>query len=168
MGITGASQHSYTVDADTQLKDAGLVAASAAGTVAAAARVLDFGRVDVNGVENIAFSRGDVILDVSAMEFDTGDETYYLVYELSDDASGGGAGFAAGDNVVARAMVLLGDTATVLAGLNMDDMGGTGRMILAVDNEVQGTVYRFARIACYVGGTIVTGINYQAWYAEKK
>ncbi len=39
----------------------------------------------------------------------------------------------------------------------------TGRYILRVHNDVQGTRYRYARVYTTVSGTVATGINYIAY-----
>lgn len=168
MGITGRAQNSYTMDALTQLKDAGAITASAACLVGGVARVLDFGFTTPQGVIQVAYVPGDIVIDVSAIEVASTDEVYMIAYELSDDTSGNAVGFDAGDVVVCRGVVMLGciTTAAYLAGLNMDTMSGTGRIVLGVDNEVQGTLYRYARLATYIAGTIATGINYAAFLSR--
>ena len=90
-------------------------------------------------------------------------ETYQLIYQLSDDASGNGQGFDAGDLVVVKALVHLGD----VLGPDGDQRYTAGRIVFGVDNEVQGTIFRFARMAHVLAGT-APSINYQAWFVERK
>jgi len=137
------SQRQYTYDNNLALKDAGLVAASAAAQVAGAAKVVDLGAGRVEGA---------VVIDVSAIETATGDEKYELELQLSNDAA-----FAAG-NVVAE-VVKLGDSSTT--GSSADS--GTGRREMPFTNEVAGTIYRYARMYTRIAGTIATGINYTAF-----
>jgi len=137
------SQRQYTYDNNLALKDAGLVAASAAAQVGGAAKIVDLGAGRVEGA---------VVIDVSAIETDTGDEKYELELQLSNDAA-----FAAG-NVVAE-VVKLGDSSTT--GSSADS--GTGRREMPFTNEVAGTIYRYARMYTRIAGTIATGINYTAF-----
>lgn len=67
-----------TFDSTLVLKDAGLVAASAAATVSSAAKILDLGS---GGVEC------DVIVDVTACEVASQDESYRIAVQISDDAA---------------------------------------------------------------------------------
>ena len=50
--------------------------------------------------------------------------------------------------------------------LRGDQDSTTGRYILPVRNEINGTVYRYARVYTVVAGTIATGINYKAFLAK--
>ncbi len=160
------SQHSFTLDAATQLKDAGLVATSAAAQVGGSDRVLDFGNVTSGpAVEQVAYTEGDLVIDVSAVEFDTGDEVFSIVYQLSDDASANGVGFDGGDVVVNMAVVPMGDVGG-LAGSTADDESGAGRVVVRVNNRHKGTLFRFARVFTVVAGTIATGINYTAFLSK--
>lgn len=167
MGTTGASQNSFTVDAETQLKDAGAVTSSGAAQVGGSARVLDFGNVDSNGVVNVAYTPGSVLIDVSAMTVGTGDETYQLMVELSDDASGNGVGFDAGDNVKARVMIPMGDLTTLLAGVDLDDDEALGRVVLGCDNEHKGVVYQFMRVVHVIAGT-TPSVDYTAYWVRNR
>jgi hypothetical protein len=65
-------------DANLILKDAGLVAASAAATVSSAAKIIDLGSGNVEA---------DVIIDVSACEVASEDESYRIAVQLSDSAT---------------------------------------------------------------------------------
>ena len=160
------SQHSFTLDAETQLKDAGLVAADEAAQVGGSDRVLDFGNVTSGPVvEQVAYTEGDLVIDVTALEVATGDEAYSLVYQLSDDASGNGVGFDGGDTVVNMAVVPMGLIGG-LADSTADDDEDLGRVVLRVNNLHKGTLFRFARMFTVVVGTIATGINYTAFLSK--
>lgn len=141
-----------TYDDLLELKDAGLVAASAAATVDASAKILDLGAGTVEG---------DIIIDVSACEVASDDEKYIIGVQLSTSATFastiyevltlplGSAGTAAGDN-------LAGDT----------DMT-TGRWVIPFRNEIAGgTPVRYLRLYTTVSGTVATGINYSAYLAR--
>jgi len=137
--------NSYVIDGELQLKDAGLIAASAAAEVSSVAQILDMG---------LAFYQGAVILDISAIEFDTANEVYGIFIQGSNSAT-----FASG--VVNLGGINLGDAAN---GANDDT--ATGRRVLLFNNEINGTLYRYLRLYTVVGGTIVTGINYTAWLSK--
>lgn len=135
--------HAYVWDANLEFKDAGLVAADAAATVDAAAKVVDLGS---------GYWRGALVVDVSAIEIASNDERYDICFELSASST-----FASG--ILCRAVLALG----ALEVISGDTDSATGRYVLFVDNEVQGTLYRYARVYTDVSGTVATGINYTAW-----
>jgi len=141
-----------TFDALLELKDAGLLAASAACQVDSSAQILDIGEGVVEG---------DIIIDVSACEVDSDDELYIIGAQISseDDFASdfyeitalkiGSAGTAGGD-------VLSGDT----------DMT-TGRYLLRFTNQIaNGVTKRYLRLYCTISGTIATGINFSAYLAK--
>lgn len=146
MSYTSAkSRPRYTFDADLEFKDAGLVAASAAATVDAAAKVVDCGK---------GFFKADLVVDVTAIEVASGDESYKIAVELSDDDD-----FTNGVEYEG-ASLLLGDS-SVTGG---DTDSTTGRYVIPFSNRaVDGTIYRYARVYTTVAGTIATGINYTAF-----
>lgn len=156
MGITGASFHSYTMDADTELKDAGAVTATGRAQVSAADKILDFGGVTSGpAVTQVAYTPGVLVVDVDALDFVTGDESYVIQYQLSDNVA-----FASG-NVAVRAELRLG----VAAGQDVDDQEGLGRLVVHVDNEFLGTLFRFASVAHLIAGT-TPSINYRAFLSR--
>lgn len=126
-----------------QFKDAGLVAASAAATVSAAAKVLDLGlgRVD-----------GNVVIDVTAIEVATGDEVYDIFVQYSNSST-----FASG--IVSGSALSIGAAVTNIRSA----VSTTGRYELPFTNVVNNTQYRYARLFTRVAGTIATGINYTAF-----
>lgn len=136
------TQFDFTPDADFLLKDAGLVAADAAATVASAAKVVDLGagRID-----------GRVILDITAINVNDNDEMFLVITQFSNtaDMSAGvvnGSVFVAGASEITKASA---DTAV-------------GRYELPFCNDLNGTVYRYMRLFTECQGTVTPGINYTA------
>lgn len=130
-----------TYDHATLLKAAGLVAASAAGSV-----ILDLGD---------GFMDADLVIDITALEVATGDEIYTISLEGSSVA-------AMTSGSVELAKITLGNNPAPA-----DADTSTGRHVLPVRNELNGTLYRYVRIYTTVAGTIATGINYSAFLAKK-
>jgi len=141
----------YTFDSLLELKDAGLVAASAAAEVDSAAKIVNLGA---------GFVEGDIVIDVTALEIADNDETYDIVLQLSSDADFGTAG-----NIVERCSLHLGAKETKRTDCDKDD--ATGRYTLPFNTEHAGTVYQYARLYTVVAGTVGTGINYTAFMAKK-
>lgn len=140
-------QKDFTFDLSTQLKDAGLVAASAAAQVGGAAKVLDLGlgRIDFR-----------VIVDATAIEVDTGNELYTVLLQLSNSST-----FASG--IFNAGAILLGHSSTTLESAST----AVGRRELPACNEVNGTLYRYARVYTVVAGTIATGVNFIAFMVQE-
>ncbi len=130
-----------TYDHATLLKAAGLVAASAAGSI-----ILDLGD---------GFMDADCVLDVTALEVATGDEIYTISVEGSNVA-------AMTSGSVELAKMTLGNNPAPA-----DADTSVGRHILPFRNELNGTLYRYVRLYTTVAGTIATGINYTAFLAKK-
>lgn len=141
------NHHKYVFDAATELKDAGLVAASAAAQVDGADKIIDFG--------GAIMTEGDLVVDVTAIEVASGDEKYEIEWQLSSSAT-----FASG--VVTAAVIKLGDSS--VTGSSADS--AAGRYVQAVSNEHGGTQYRYARIYTRIAGAIATGINYTAFLTK--
>jgi hypothetical protein len=142
------SRPTASFDADLEFKDAGLVAASAAATVDSAAKVVDLGT---------GFFQGKMWIDVTAIEVDTGNESYKIAVELSD-----ASGFSAGSEFE-RCAIVLGDSS--IHGGDADT--AVGRYSLDFDNRMaNGNLYRYARVYTTVAGTVATGINFTA-FADK-
>jgi len=130
-------------DTNHELKDAGLVASSAAGTVGGEAVIVDLGE---------GLMEGEMVIDVSAIEIASDNELYTISLQGSSEDD-----FA--DTYENLAAIELG-AAEVLDG---DQDSTTGRYILPFRNEKNGTKYRYARCYCACAGTIATGINYKAY-----
>lgn len=147
MAITRNSKD-FTFDYDLRLKDAGLVAASAAAQVGGSNKIVDVGAQRFDG---------RVIIDVSACEVATGDEKYVIIVQGSSSST-----FAS--NVWNLASIPLGDSTV---SLESADTAAGRRQEIAFCNEVNGTVYRYLRVYTQVVGTIATGINYTANLVQK-
>lgn len=138
-------------DADLEFKDAGLVAASAAATVDSVAKVVDVGT---------GFFEGEMVIDVSAIEVDTGNERYSISIQGSDNSD-----FSTGTEVELTCLNL-GDSSVQLS----DTDNIVGRYTLPFNNQQgistslpPGTQWRYLRIYTTVAGTISTGINFTAF-----
>lgn len=136
-----------TFDADLEFKDAGLVGASAAATVDGEAQIVDLGT---------GLFRGQMIIDVSALEIASNNEIYDIVLQLSSDSD-----FGTDTNIVEAAQLNLSAAEVKRTDANKDN--GTGRYKLYFDNEFDETYYRYARLYTVVDGTVATGINYAAY-----
>lgn len=137
-----SQQKTYTFDYNLRAKDAGLVAASAAAQVGGSNKIIDLGatgRFD-----------GVALIDLTACEVASGDESYHVEIQFSNSAS------FASTNVVGP-VLKLGDS-TVNFG--SADTAATGRYELPFTNEYAGTIYRYLRVYTRVAGTVATGINY--------
>jgi len=130
-----------TYDHATLLKEAGLVAASAAGSI-----ILDLG----NG-----FMEADLIIDISALEVAGGDEIYTISLE-------GSAVAAMTSGSVELAKATFGNNPAPA-----DADTAVGRHMVPITNELNGTLYRYVRLYTTVAGVIATGINYSAFLAKK-
>jgi len=125
------------------LKDAGLVAADAAGQVASSAVIVNLGAGKVEG---------RLILDVTAIEIADNDEVYKITLQGSSKSD-----FA--DTLVDLAEISLG----ALEVIGGDQDSAIGRYEVPFSTEKNGTVWPYVRVYCDVSGTIATGINYSAY-----
>lgn len=90
----------------------------------------------------------DMVVDVTAVEVASGDEVYTIQLKGSNAAD------------MSNSVVL----AERRQGFGYDT--ATGRRIVPVRNEVNGTLYRYVRLSNVVAGTIATGLNYSAFLAR--
>lgn len=141
-------QRTYPFDIQTLLKDAGLIAASAAAQVGGANAILDMGTARIDAV---------AIIDVSAVEIDTTDEDYIIIIQGSSSSS-----FAS--NIQNLAMIDVGATTTGRPGGAINSL--VGRYELLFTNEQADVTYRYIRAYTKVSGTIATGVNYTAFISE--
>lgn len=130
----------FTYDNATLMKAAGLVAASADGTI------IDLG----DGLFD-----GFLVLDVTAVEVATGDEKYTISVEGSSVA-------AMTSLSVCLAKITLGNVI-----VPMDDPTDVGRFVVPFRNEQNGVLKRYVRLSTLVAGTIATGINFTAFLAKR-
>lgn len=140
--------HNFTLDSAIQMKDAGLVASSAAATVGGSAKVHDIGAA--------GYQRFALVIDVSAVEAATGDENYTILVQ--------GATASSFSTAYTLARTSLGDSAQ--AGQPIDSL--PGRYVVYGDNVInlagsQTSQVQYLRVYTVVAGTIATGINFQAW-----
>jgi hypothetical protein len=148
MSYTSARQRpSFIFDAELELKDAGLVAADAAGTVDSVAQIVEAGTGRFEGV---------CVIDVTAIEIASNDEIYKVSVQGSNSSS-----FASG--IVDLAELSLG----ALEVIGGDTDSATGRYELPFSNYQNGTYYRYLRLYTDVGGTIATGINFSAFVTKR-
>jgi len=139
----------FTYDHDLLLKAAGLVASTANGTL-----VLDVGTGLVDGF---------VVVDVTALEVATGDESYHIIVQGSPDAAFGTAG-----NVRMLGGIVVGAAAATLpTAVGVGASSTPGRYVIPVRNEVNGVTCRYMRVRTVIAGTIATGINYTAFLAKR-
>lgn len=139
----------FTPDINTQLKDAGLVAADAAWQVSAANKILDLG-----GAAEVGRIDGNLHIEVTAIEIASNDELYKLHFQVSSSAT-----FAS--TIYSTLIVELGALEVLTGGQDVDS--ATGHYVFPVSNDFNGTLYRYCRGYTDVAGTIATGINFQAW-----
>ena len=137
-----------TFDASLELKDAGLVASSAAATVDSSAKIIDLGSGDCEGV---------IIIDVSACEVASGDEKYVIGAQISSKAD-----FASDYYEISS--LILGDATQIPGDVDMVE----GRYLLPFQNRIaDGTAKQYLRLYTTISGTIATGINYTAYLAMR-
>jgi hypothetical protein len=136
-----ANQYSqFTYDSALSLKAAGLVAASADGSI------LDLGAGLVDGY---------LVIDASAIEIDSGNEIYTVSLEGSNVAAMTSGSVCLAKKVFGNLVVPM-DAA----------LSAAGRYVIPFRNEEGGTTYRYVRLSTLVAGTIATGINFAAFIAK--
>ena len=136
------NQKSFTFDSALRLKDAGAVTASGNGQVGGSDRILDLGAARFDG---------RVIVDITAIDVASADETYLIRVQGSNSPT-----FAATNKTLATLEV--GRAAAT--GSSAADAAGT-RAEVAVTNEFNGVTYRYLRVSHVLGGT-TPSINYIA------
>lgn len=148
-------------DLNLTLKDAGLIAASAACQVGGVDKILSLGlgypSTDIT--DTGASWEGDIHIYVTAVEVGTGDERFAVEWQLSTSAT-----FASG--IVVAAVMPLG--AAAVTGSSADS--GIGHYILCANNWAfnpeSGLRYPYGRLFTRVSGTIASGINFSAFVGE--
>ena len=129
-------------DTQLELKDAGLVAADAAGTVGGTAKVIDAGEAVMEGV---------LVIDLSAIEIASGNELYKISLQGSVRED-----FA--HSYEDLAIIELGAKG-VLGG---DQDSGVGVYAIPFSNVRKDKLFRYLRVFTDVSGSIATGINFTA------
>ena len=144
------NQIDQTYDNDLLMHDsASSISASAAGLVAGAAKIIDFGTARIDG---------RLIVDVTALDVAAGDEA--TVFMQVSDGGPGTTAFEAG-NWRAVGSIILGDV--TLNGSKVDST--VGRYELPFSNQLNGTVYRYGRIYLLIAAS--GALTYKAFIAKK-
>jgi hypothetical protein len=136
-------RRSKIFDVDLLLKTAGALTASGA-----AGSILDLGP---------GYTEADLVVDVAAVEVDTGDEIYTVKLQASDQAD-----FSA--NVTTLVAFTLGnpeaDEDTVV--------NGAGRYVVPFSSQKCETVYPYVRLYVAVAGAAVaTGVDFLAFLSNR-
>lgn len=141
MNITKTYDHSLL------LHDGDAITASAAGSVGGVAKILDLGSGNVFG---------DIIVDVSELDVDTGNEIVTIGVQVSSSATFASDNYQIASLAIGDAAVLAGDT----------DMT-TGRYVIPFNNLIKnGTAKRYLRLYFTIAGT-VGGFDCVAYLAVK-
>jgi hypothetical protein len=142
------SKVTKTYDNNLLLKDAGLIASSQACKVGGAAKILDIGS---------GAMEGDVIIDVTACEIASNDESYQIGVQVSSDSA-----FASDYYEVAS--LSIGALEIIPGDIDME----TGRYVIRFRNTIaENVTKRYLRLYVTVVGTISTGINFVAYLAKR-
>lgn len=136
------NQKDFTYDNATRLNDVGALVASAGGTVAAAARVLNIGGVGSGAITGPGRLDARVIFDVAAIAVGAVDQLYTLELQVSNDNT-----FATGVQI-ASSLKLGHPTATGASAASV-----IGRYEDAFTNEINGVVYTYCRLFIRIAGT---------------
>ena len=128
------------------MKDAGLVAASAAGQVDGEDKIVDVGA---------GLVEGQLVIDCTAIEIDSDNELYQISLQGCSSA-----GFT--NTFTDLAVIELG-AAEVVGG---DVDSETGRYKVPFKNEKNGVIYPFLREYCSCSGSISSGINFSCYLAK--
>lgn len=141
------SKMTKTYDHSLLLHDDAAITASAAGSVGGVARVINLGTGNVFG---------DIIVDVSALDVDTGNEIVTIGVQLSSKSN-----FA--DDIYQVASLAIGDAAAIAGDVDMT----TGRYVIPFNNFIANSVTKqYLRLYFTVGGT-VAGFDCVAYLAIK-
>lgn len=137
-----ANLHSkFTYDTALVAKTAGLLAASADGTI------IDLGDGLVDGF---------LVIDLTACEIASGNEIYTVSLEGSDAAAMDSGSVCLAKKVFGNLVVPM-DAA----------LSASGRYVVPFRNEEGGETFRYVRLSTLVAGTIATGINFSAFLAKR-
>lgn len=131
----------FTYDTALVAKTAGLLAASADGTI------IDLGDGLVDGF---------LVIDLTACEIASGNEIYTVSLEGSDVAAMDSGSVCLAKKVFGNLVVPM-DAA----------LSASGRYVVPFRNEEGGETFRYVRLSTLVAGTIATGINFSAFLAKR-
>lgn len=143
-----SNHHNFVLQDDLQMKDAGLVAASAAAQVGGSNKIHDLGAA--------VYQKGALVIDATAIEVASNDELFSIEVQGSSSAT-----FASDINVLAEKQL----GALEVTGNSADSP--TGRYVVYFDNVADdGQPVRYLRVYTRVAGTVATGVNYSAWLVK--
>ena len=131
----------FTYDTALVAKTAGLLAASADGTI------IDLGDGLVDGF---------LVIDLTACEIASGNEIYTVSLEGSDVAAMDSGSVCLAKKVFGNVVVPM-DAA----------LSASGRYVVPFRNEEGGETFRYVRLSTLIAGTIATGINFSAFLAKR-
>lgn len=131
----------FTYDTSLVAKTAGLLAASADGTI------IDLGDGLVDGF---------LVIDLTACEIASGNEIYTVSLEGSDVAAMDSGSVCLAKKVFGNLVVPM-DAA----------LSASGRYVVPFRNEEGGETFRYVRLSTLIAGTIATGINFSAFLAKR-
>jgi hypothetical protein len=147
MSYTSAKMRpNYIFDANLELKDAGLVAADAAGQVDAVDKIVDVGT---------GLFRGVAVIDVTAIEIASNDEVYKISIQGSSSSTFASDIVDLGELSIGALEVIGGDVDST-----------TGRYEVPFSNRQNNIYYRYIRLYSDVSGAIATGANYSAFVSK--
>lgn len=152
-----------TVDTLLIMKDAGLVAASAAAQVGGQNKIFDCGPTGTGGpsptagMPNAGLFEGELICDISAIETDSSNEKFTIVVQGCNTAD-----FSTGSPPIINLAEHSVGHLTGLGGIS-NTTSSTGRIVIPFYNWKNGVTYRYLRLYTVVAGTVATGINYTAY-----
>ena len=152
LGVKGKTHRTF--DASMEMKDAGLIAASAAAQVDSSAAYIDMGT---------GLFEGEIEIEITVIEIASNDEVYHIFVE--------GASETAFDTTcVPLAQLQVGALEVLGPGSSHFKVDSAiGKYFIPFSNERGGVYYRYARIYIVVAGTIATGggINFTAYCAKR-
>jgi hypothetical protein len=141
------NQLTRTYDAEVEIKDAYLVAASAPAQVNSMSMIID--------LEGEQFNAFIAVIDVDAIETGSGNELYEIVIQGSNNPT-----FASGiENLNSLELGASG------ARSGSAQTSTPGRYNLPFVNQQNGQRYRYVRAYTVVSGSILTGINWRGFIA---
>lgn len=131
----------FTYDDDLEMKAAGLLAASADGSI------IDLGE---------GLTDGFLVIDLTACEIASTNEIYTVSLEGSTVAAMTSASVCLAKKVFGNVVVPMDDAASA-----------AGRYVIPFRNEETGEIQRYVRLSTLIAGTIATGINFSAFIAKR-
>lgn len=135
-------------DALCELHDGGLITVSAEGKVDAVAVIFDTGG---------GRTMGNMVVDITALEVDSTDETYAISVQGSSQSD-----FSS--DLADLVILSLGYADAIASDVNRGALGE--RYIVPWTNVFGDVTFRYLRAYCEIIGTIATGIDYTAFLTK--